>query len=261
MPMGLHSDSWIKCPHPKACAHLRLFCFPYAGGGASIFRAWSNDLPVDVEVCPIQLPGHENRVSTVPFTRLEPLVEALEQVLLPYLDIPFVFFGHSMGALVSFELARQLRRQGRLAPFHLFVSGCRAPQIPAVNASIHQLPKDEFLEKLRHLNGTPMVILQNAELMQLLLPVIRADFSIVETYVYSDESPLNCSISAFGGVQDRVVSYAHLAAWCEQTGGSFTLQLFPGNHFFLQSARSLLLQALSQDLTQLLSQLSRGEGS
>lgn len=242
-------DSWVTCPKPNPQVRLRLFCFPYAGGGASIFRTWSDDLPAQIEVCPVQLPGRERRLKEPSFTRLSPLLQKLAQVLHPYLNIPFAFFGHSMGALISFALAHQLRRQYSLDPVQLLVSGHRAPQIPDPDPPIHQLPESEFVEELRRLNGTPDSVLQNAELMQLVLPVLRADFALLETYVYSTEAPLDCPISAFGGLQDGEVSYDDLAAWREQTNSSFTLSMFPGNHFFLQSARSLILSAVSQDLT------------
>ncbi|MFQ5794196.1 MAG: thioesterase II family protein [Candidatus Bipolaricaulia bacterium] len=244
--------SWITYPKLNTQASLRLFCFPYAGGGASIFHTWSDDLPSDIEVCPVQLPGRENRLMEPPVTRLSSLVQTLAQALHPYLNIPFAFFGHSMGALISFELARQLRRRNDLSPVHLFVSGHHAPQIPNPNSPIHRLPESTFVKALRRLDGTPESVLQNTELMELLLPVLRADFAICETYVYSTEDPLDCPISAFGGLQDREVSYDDLAAWCDQTHRSFAIRTFPGNHFFLQSARVPVLRAISQDLTRFL---------
>jgi medium-chain acyl-[acyl-carrier-protein] hydrolase len=162
--------------------------------------------------------------------------------------MPFAFFGHSMGALITFELARQLRRQYGLNPVHLFISGRRAPQIPDLEPPIHQLLESAFVEELRRLNGTPESVLQNAKLMQLVLPALRADFALLETYVYSTEDPLDCPISTFGGLQDGEVSYDDLAAWRDQTNSSFTLKMIPGNHFFVQSARSLILSAVSQEL-------------
>jgi medium-chain acyl-[acyl-carrier-protein] hydrolase len=128
------------------------------------------------------------------------------------------------------------------------VSGCRAPQIPAPRPPIHALPEPAFLDELRRLNGTPETVLENAELMQLLLPVLRADFALLETYVYTPKPPLDYPISAFGGLQDREVSCDELEAWREQTSAAFSLQMLPGDHFFLNSARSLLLQSLSQKL-------------
>jgi len=239
-------DPWISCRNPGRKTRLRLFCFPYAGAGALIFRTWSDSLPADVEVCPVQLPGRGTRVTERPFTRLSPLVEALAQALAPFLDRPFAFFGHSLGALVSFELARQIRRQYGVHPVRLFVSAGGAPQIPHRVPPIHTLPDKEFIVELRRLNGTPSELLDHEELMGIMLPLLRADFAVYETYVYSTEPPLNCPISAFGGLRDHRVNDSDLEAWRAQTNVSFSLQMFPGDHFFLR--QPLLLQALSQEL-------------
>lgn len=252
MSTTLIHNAWVTCPKPNPKACLRLFCFPYAGGGAAIFRTWPDYLPPNIEVCPIQLPGRESRLRELPFTRIDLLVQALVPVLHPYLNIPFAFFGHSMGALVSFELTRQLCMRSDRSPVHLLVSGHRAPQIPDLDLPLHQLPEFAFVKELRRLNGTPESVLQNPELMQLVLPILRADFALCETYVCSKER-IDCPITAFGGLQDSKVSYDALAAWREQTNSSFTLRMFPGDHFFLQSARLPLLQAVYQDLMQLVS--------
>jgi medium-chain acyl-[acyl-carrier-protein] hydrolase len=183
-----------------------------------------------------------------PFTQLEPLIQELTPVLLPCLDKPFAFFGHSMGALVSFELARILRKKYDLSPVHLFVSGRRTPQVPDPDPPIHTLPEPEFLDELRRYNGTPESVLENAELMQLFLPTLRADFAVLETYVYTPEPLLNCPITAFGGLEDWKASCEDLEAWREQTNADFSLQMFPGDHFFVHSAQPLLLQALSRAL-------------
>jgi medium-chain acyl-[acyl-carrier-protein] hydrolase len=248
MTTATASDSWITRRKPSPQARLRLFCFPYAGGGVSIFRAWSDGLPADVEVCPVQLPGRGTRLMEPPFTRLSPLIEALTQALFPLLDKPFAFFGHSLGALVSFELARQLRRQYAVQPVRLFISADRAPQIPNRDPPIHSLPEGEFLVELRRLNGTPREVLEDEELRQIMLALLRADFAIYETYRYSTEPPLNCPISAFGGWQDHRVNRGDLEAWREQTSVSFSLRMFPGDHFFLNTTQRPLLGALSQEL-------------
>ena len=239
-------DSWISFRKAGPEARLRLFCFPYAGAGALIFRAWSDGLPADIEVCPVQLPGRGTRLMERPFTQLSPLVEALAQALVPLLDRPFAFFGHSLGALVSFELARRVRRQYGVQPVRLFVSASRAPQIPHRGPSIHTLPEKDFLAELSRLNGTPSELLGHEELMEIMLPLLRADFAVYETYVYSTEPPLNCPISAFGGLQDHRVKDSDLEAWRAQTSESFSLRMLPGDHFFLK--QPLLLQVLSQEL-------------
>jgi medium-chain acyl-[acyl-carrier-protein] hydrolase len=241
-------DSWIASRKPNPQARLRLFCFPYAGGGASIFRTWSDGLPMDVEVCPVQFPGRGTRLTETPFTQLSPLVQAVAQALVPLLDKPFAFFGHSLGALVGFELARQLHRQSGVQPVRLFVSADRAPQISRRDRPIHALPEREFLKELRRLNGIPGKVLEEVELMQIMLPVLRADFAVYETYVYSTEPPLNCPISTFGGLQDHRVSRGDLEAWRDQTSASFSLRMFSGDHFFWNTTQPLLLQVLSQEL-------------
>ncbi len=241
-------DTWVSWRSPNPQASLRLFCFPYAGGAALTFRTWHNSLPIAIEICPVELPGRGNRITSVPFTRLQLLVQAIAIAILPYLDKTFAFFGHSMGGLVSFELARLLRKNYGKSPVHLFVSGYRAPQVDDPDPPIHALPEPEFLEELRRLNGTPEVVLENTELMQMLLPALRADFAVIETYAYTPEPPLDCPITAFGGLQDQEVSCDDLKAWIEQTNAAFSLHTLPGDHFFLQSAQPLLLQSLSQEL-------------
>jgi medium-chain acyl-[acyl-carrier-protein] hydrolase len=241
-------DSWIAFRKPNTQARLRLFCFPYAGTGASIFRTWSDGLPSDVEVYPVQLPGRGTRLMETPFIQLAPLVQALAHALEPLLDKPFAFFGHSLGALIGFELARQLRRQSGVQPVRLFVSADRAPQIPHRDLPIHALPEEKFMAELRRLNGIPGKVLEEAELMQIMLPVLRADFAVYESYAYSTEPPLNCPISTFGGSQDHRVSRGDLEAWRDQTSDSFSLRMFPGDHFFWNTTQPLLLQALSQEL-------------
>jgi len=244
----LAANSWVACPKPRPSARLRLFCLPYAGGGAWSFRAWTDYFSSNVEVCLIELPGRGMRLGEPTLTRIEPLVEAIAQALLPHLDKPFACFGHSMGGLLGFELVRYLRRNHGFSPIHLLISGHRAPQVPAPNPPIHALPDPALREKLRHLNGTPAAVLNHPELMQLFLPVLRADFAIVETYRYSPEPPLKCPLTVLGGLQDPEVHPDDLRAWQNQTTAAFTLKLFPGDHFFLHSDQLHLLQYLAQAL-------------
>src|SRR5581483_9264935 len=202
-----------------------------------------------IEVCPVQLPGRENRLLEAPFAHLSALVETLIAVLQPYLDMPYAFFGHSMGALISFELARALRRRGcTLSPAHLFVSGHRAPHIADPDPPSYALPTPEFIEELRGLDGTPEAVLQNDELLHLLLPLLRADFSLCETYRYYQEKPLRCPVTAFGGLQDKSVSREMIGSWREQTCGQFKVRFFAGDHFFLEKEQVAVLTALIQDL-------------
>jgi medium-chain acyl-[acyl-carrier-protein] hydrolase len=252
MMTHMKNDVWIKRSGRDPKAYLRLFCFPYAGGGASIFRTWPERLPSDIEVCAIQLPGREDRFRETPFVRFPALIDALAEVLYPYMDFPFAFFGHSLGALISFELTRRLRRQKAPCPLHLFVSGCRAPQIPNPDPPIHQLPDVEFIEELGRFNGTPKAVLDNPELMEVFLPLLRSDIGLYETYAYHNEAPLDYPITAFGGLEDEEVSRDELAAWNSQTRSRFNMQIFPGDHFFLNGKESNgVLEIISSDINKI----------
>jgi medium-chain acyl-[acyl-carrier-protein] hydrolase len=241
---------WIVCPEPRPGHHVRLFCFSYAGGGASLFRTWPHDLSPDIEVCAIQLPGRESRLAEPAYVEMAPLVDALSAKIGPLLDRPFAFFGHSMGALVSFELARSLRRRRGLSPLHLIASGRAAPHRSPRIVVDHRLPADEMIGALRKLDGTPEEVLHNRELMELVLPTIRADFAVCGTYAYLHERPLTCPITAFGGRQDPHVAIDDLAAWRAQTTGPFSLRTFDGGHFFVRDGRASVLRAVQQTLSQ-----------
>ncbi|MBI5649974.1 MAG: thioesterase [Chloroflexi bacterium] len=242
------ANPWLQITRAAPRARLRLFCFPYSGGNAALFHAWQAELPAEIAVCPVQLPGRGARLAEPPFTQLAPLVRAVASALYDYFDQPFAFFGHSMGALLSFELARYLREHFQISPAHLIVSGHGAPQLPDRNPPIHALPHAEFIAKLREFNGTPSQVLDNPELLEIILPVLRADFAICETYRYEPRAPLACPISAFGGVADAYVSRAELVAWRAQTNATFSARLLPGDHFFINTTRAALLHALAQEL-------------
>jgi len=242
------SNKWFFIPKKNKQANLRLFCFPFGGGGASFYRSWSEYLPPNIELYSVQLPGRENRLKEEPFTRLMPLVTTLSGVIEPYLDIPFVFFGHSMGSWISFELTRHLLRQSKPGPAHLFVSGRRAPQLQDPDPPKHNLPESELIKELRRYNGTPELVLQEPELLDIFMPIIRADLAVLETYKYIEELPIECPITAFGGLEDRKTGYEKLIAWRENTIGGFRLKMFPGDHFYLKETQGQLLGEMIKDL-------------
>lgn len=243
------SDRWIVRPQPNPRALCRLFCAPCAGRGASLYRGWAELLGRDIELCAIQLPGRESRLREPPLTQMARAADDAAEALEPYLDLPFAFFGHSMGAILCFELARRICRRSGMAPLHLFVSGRRAPQRPDLRPALYTLPDARFIiEICRRFNGIPREVLAEPELLNLLLPVLRADVEMLETYEFMPAPPLDCSITAFGGTRDGDVRDEDLEAWREHTKAHFTTMLFPGDHFFIQTATQELLRTICRDL-------------
>lgn len=198
----------------------------------------------------MQLPGRENRTVERGFTSMPPLMEALAAALQRWRDLPFAVFGHSHGALVGFELARLTRRTGTPGPVHLFASGRRAPDVPLRNPPTWNLPDEQFLEQLSALGGMPSEILAHRELLELLLPLLRADVTLAETYAYTDEPPLSIPITTFVGVDDAKATRDDVEAWERHTTGPFAQHLFPGDHFYLFPQREHLLRVLSEALRQ-----------
>ena len=242
-------SSWIVCPYPRSQPQIRLFCFAYAGGSAWIFRTWAELLPNTVEVCAIELPGRGKRMAEPALNNLSQIIENLGPELRPYLNLPFACFGHSLGALVMFELCRWLRQSFQLTPIHLWVSAAQAPHLLAEKSPIHALPDPEFIIELQRYKGTPKNILNNAEMMALVLPILRADFSVLETYRYQPSDPFRCPIIVFWGQQDTIISQADVAAWQTHTC-NFTLAAIAGEHFFIQQPS--FPKKLVPKLTQLL---------
>jgi medium-chain acyl-[acyl-carrier-protein] hydrolase len=241
-------NAWVTCPSPNPAARLRLFCLPFAGGGASIFRTWGRELSQSVEVCPIQLPGRENRLREPPYTDIRTLAERLADQILPYAQKPFALFGHSMGALLAFELARTLRRQENSMPTALFLSAHRAPHLPLHRKKLHGLPDAEFIQGVRSLGGTPQEVFDHQELVKVMLPALRADFTLCDGYSFVPEAPLDCPMVLYAGRQDTEVSPQEVEAWNQHTTQTARLRIFPGGHFFLRTDRDLLLRAMASAL-------------
>lgn len=240
---------------------MRVFFFPYAGGGPAAFIKWCNGLADSFRLgstrafsgLAVHYPGRGSRHSEPPLTDLLALVENLSQAIPPLLDKPFAFFGHSMGGLIAFELARELQRKRLAQPNILFISACAAPQLPNPHPPIHQLPDAEFVNELKKLNGIPPEILQNNELMGLSLPTIRADFEMIETYQYLSDAPLDYPIVALGGTDDPRVSREQLEGWAMHTKDSFESRYFAGDHFFITTANEAVLNFMEGELTHVVS--------
>jgi surfactin synthase thioesterase subunit len=226
----------------------RLFCFPYAGAGASVFLSWTDALAEHLDVWAVQPPGRETRLREPSLARVEDVVDALLPALLPFADRPFALFGHSLGALVAFELARRLERDGERRPVHVFVSGAGAPHRPRTKPPIRHLPDAEFRREIARTGGTPSAVIENEELMELFLPMLRADFTQAETYSCGAADAIDAPITALGGTEDVQVDRARLAAWAELTRAACRRLDLPGGHFFLRESRDPLLEVIARTL-------------
>jgi medium-chain acyl-[acyl-carrier-protein] hydrolase len=225
------ADAWF--PPPRAApADVRLLCLPHAGAGASVYRAWRDHLPPErVAVVPLQPPGREMRFREPPLTDVQPLVAQLVEALLPVLEPPYAIYGHSLGALVAFELARALRRARAPQPLGLLVSARPAPQLPRLRPAAHLLPDADLVAELERLGGIPAEIAVDETLLDFLMPLLRADLEVNEDYAYRHEPPLACPIAAFAGRDDPRVPAAEMEPWRAQTDAGFELHVLPGGHF------------------------------
>jgi medium-chain acyl-[acyl-carrier-protein] hydrolase len=249
--MALESNRWFPQAERQTPGAMQLYCFPFAGGSAFTYQRWRRSLP-NVDVLPVELPGRGTRFKEPAITSLADLIGALTEPLKERLSGPFAFFGHSMGAAISFELARHLRTRFGLSPSHLFLSARPGPRLLETRGPTYNLPEAEFLEEIQRLNGTPAEVIENPEVMRILSPILRADFQVNQTYRYESGEPLSCPITVFGGLDDDHVPKESLYAWREETSAVFDLQMLPGDHFFLRTSEPLLLRLLSKALSRIM---------
>ena len=239
---------WFPLLRSNSEAKINLFCLPPSGGGARLFRRWAELLPKEIAVYAIQLPGRENRVREKPFDCMKELVPAVMSAMLPHTKAPFAIFGHSMGGLVAFEVARALRRAAAPEPVQLFVSATRAPHIPDLDPH-HLLPDDLLLAELRKMKGFPPDVLNSQELMEMLLPTVRADAAITETYQFEEDEPLKCALTVLEGATDDQVTREEIAAWSQYTTAAFNHVVIRGGHDFLMSTTASVIQTVISGLT------------
>jgi medium-chain acyl-[acyl-carrier-protein] hydrolase len=239
-------------------ARCRLFCFSPAGRGASIYARWARYFAPEIAICPVQLPGRENRLREKSHRSISTLLEAMAPEIQSKMDLPYAFFGHSMGALVGFELARMLVRQNLPEPVHLFVSAHRAPHLADPSPPISHLPEDDFIREVqRRYQGIPESLLSDPEMKEIILGALKADFSILENYVFEEEPALPCRFSVLGGTRDPEVSEKELMAWMKHCSADVQLRMFPGDHFFIISnvdevmpaVKSALMESCSRKAT------------
>lgn len=243
-------ERWLRYPCRESDAYVRLYCFPHAGAGSAAYRHWVSLLPSWIELCIVQLPGREDRLLEAPIHQMTPLVHELTSALVPSLTLPFAFVGHSLGGLISFEVARQLHRVEKRTPQCLFVSGMKAPHLLHTEQHVHRTDA-ALLRELRTLNGTAANILEYDAMVELLLPILRADVALFDSYTYMPGGPLGCPIVAFGGLEDDI-SHEALAAWSRHSSLPLRVSRFPGDHFFIHTAGGEVIQGIVNSLSELL---------
>jgi medium-chain acyl-[acyl-carrier-protein] hydrolase len=247
--MSFNSNHWFICPRANPEAEIRLFLFPYAGAGPPAFNQWTSGFPGKVEIYIAHYPARGSRYHEPPIKQVNVLAARFSQALRPLFNKPFAFFGHSLGGLVAFELAKQLRQQELPQPQILFVSACGAPHLPDPNPPIHEYSDSEFIKSLLGLHGIPAELLDQPEAMQLLLPILRADFEAIESYQYQpDASPLQIPILAFAGLDDPHVNRERVEGWALHTDAGFKSQYFPGDHFFINTCREAVIAVVGSEL-------------
>lgn len=253
--IDFYNNPWFHVPRPAPKARLRLFCFPYAGGSASIYHEWAELLPADIELLALQYPGRASRFTEPLLHDCDALVAALLPQIRPFVAKPFAFFGHSNGSLVSFELARALQRAGNGNQVHHFISGKRAIHLPRTRRITYNLPDAEFRRELEDLGGTPQELLAQRELMDLYLPVLRADFALSETYVYREGRTLACNATLLHGHDDVDVPEADVLRWRELIGGHVDHYGIAGNHFFINTQRRKVVDIVATRLARVIGAL------
>ncbi|WP_158899999.1 thioesterase II family protein [Burkholderia sp. L27(2015)] len=244
----MNSTPWLvrsDCPAPR----LRLYCFSYAGGSAADFMPWQSALAPDIEVCAIQLPGRGARLDEPTVASMAQLLETLAPVIARDGEQPFAFFGHSLGALVAFEVARYAMHRSLPQPSRLLVSGCAAPQRYHSLEQLHRLSDDGLVDALRRLNGTPAELLEHRELMELILPALRADLTLAETYAYRPGPSLPVPITVLSGTLDLHTQLEPVDAWHEQTCVECRTYAFEGDHFFIKAHFHAVIACIHAELT------------
>ncbi|MBY0574147.1 MAG: alpha/beta fold hydrolase [Undibacterium sp.] len=235
--------------HSKASARMRLYCFSYAGGSASNYASWHADLDPAIEICAIELPGRGSRFGEMPQSSLTILTATLAKVIAAHVNLPFAFFGHSLGGLLSFEVARYLQQHYAISPLHLFVSGASAPQHRDTSKKLHLLEDASLIEELKDYNGTPPEVLAHRELMELLLPMIRADFALVGDYEYRVMPLLEIPITVLMGTEEAKVEDDKVNGWSKETSAECTIAWFEGDHFFIHPQRKAVLDCIRKELS------------
>lgn len=226
---------------------VRLVCFPYAGGSSSIYSNWWKYLPSNIEVVAIQLPGRGTRISEKSLTSVKEIIDDLMESIISISDKPLVFFGHSMGGLVSFELARKLQEENHIIPKHLIVSAKQAPHIINANRDkIHKLPDADFINKIKEYEGTPNEMIDNEIFLSYFVPMLRADFAVSENHTLNSEVKFKNSITVMGANDDPFADIHRLSEWSRYTEKECDLHEYTGGHFYYVGKENKFLSDINK---------------
>lgn len=246
---GLRTSKWFLITKPKPRAKYRLFCFPYAGGSATAYLGWEHLLPDDIELVAIQPPGRANRLNENLLTSVHEMAEEIASVIPPWLDRPYFMYGHSLGSVVSFELLHLLKARNLPLPKRFFCGARRAPHAPPRIAPIHDYPLDKFKLELKSLNGTPDVVLENSDLMEIFVPILRTDFKAAYVYHRDPNVKLECEVSAFCGSRDDKVIVEDMVGWQDHFHKPMDFRVFDGGHFFMDDGKALVVGAICESVS------------
>lgn len=242
-----HARSWfVRAPGPRP--RMRLYCFPYAGGQAGMFMCWQHTLGPSVGVCGVELPGRGTRFGELPLASIDAVVEQIARALESEAEIPFALFGHSLGGLIAFELTRHLARNARRLPVHLFISACGSPSRRDTGRKLHLLPNSELLDEVVKFDGTPRAVLENPDLLDVVLPILRADFRLADEYKYGPAPPLAVPMTVLAGLADRSVAADRIEPWAEESTASTHIVWLDGGHFFVDTHRTSVLRCVGRQL-------------
>lgn len=243
-----HAERWLRCRRPVQAPRVRLLCLPYAGGGATVYHVWPDELPPDVEVRVLQLPGRQDRIGEATLSSVEPILEEVIAALAALPPAPLVLYGHSFGGLLAFELARRERRAA-LPPIELVMIGARrAPHLPPRLTDTHRLPTMQMAEELHRRYGMPRVVIDTPDLLELILPSLRADLTASETHRFVPGEPLDVPLVLFRGLRDASIEDWEVAAWRELAAASVEIREIDAGHFFVDTHRAWLLREVAQRL-------------
>jgi len=243
-------NKWFTNFGAKDQCSSRLICFPFSGGGANLFRPWASKIE-DCEIVALSLPGRENRFYDENISNLNTLLDEITPLVDQLMDKPCVFFGHSLGALIAFELAQRLRIENRNMPMRLVVSAFRSPERLSENTIMHSLADADFLVELKKYGGTAPELVNDKASMECLMPMLRADFKLHETYRYRLQPKLSCPITAFCGDRDNIVDINEMKGWKAHTSSFFSIENVSGNHFFVTSETKKMLELLNREMDRL----------